>query len=281
MNKLGKRPATYRPDTVQWSDLKVKSANVQLPSPKYGGFGEVFHDGAWPGWGMYGNGPCDDGSINDSSLYAFNGAGDCAWAGPAHETMVINHNAGRSVPRFTTLNVLNQYAQYLGLSDYTQLNANNDQGSDVQQVLQHRATTGLTDADGNTHKIAAYVSIEPGNVQDLWDALYLFECVGIGIQFANSAMDQFNANQMWSVVPGAQIEGGHYIPLVGHPVASVWTCITWGKRQLMTQNFLKKYCDEAYAYISLERYNAVTGETLEHYTDADLEKYISLVGKTV
>jgi hypothetical protein len=177
------------------------------------------------------------------------------------------------------LNILNQYAQYLGLKDATELNANNDQGSDVREVFLKRQNPGLLDVNGNAHKVGVFVALEPTNLTDLWEALYLFENVGIGINFPTSAMDQFNSGQPWSVVNGAQIEGGHYIPLVGHPSTNTWTCVTWGQRQTMTPQFLTTYCDEAWAYITPERYNAVTGQTLEHWKDADLERYISLVGQ--
>lgn len=267
----GKRPATYDSRDIRYSNVRAGVTLPEIPSP-HGGYGTDFTN-----WLMLGNGPCDDGSI-PSSWYAYNGAGNCAWAGPGHEEMEIDKNSKKPVSPFTCLNILNQYAEYLGLANAQALTASNDQGSNVRDVLQWRATKGLLDANNVAHKIGVYVSVEPGNLTDLWEALYLFEAVGIGINFPESAMDQFNNNQIWSVVSGAQIDGGHYIPLVGHPSNNVWTCVTWAKRQTMTPQFITKYCDEAWAYISAERYNAVTGETLEKYTDADLEKYISLVG---
>ncbi len=41
-------------------------------------------------------------------------------------------------------------------------------------------------------------------------------------------MDQLNAGQVWPVVPGTQIEGGQYVPLVGHAIPGIWTCVTRG-----------------------------------------------------
>ena len=291
--KLGKLPATYDNRDIRWTNLKQDSSAIHqkaksiceirddaalpsIPNP-HGGYGTEFPGGVWPGWGMYANGPCDDNTI-PSSWYAYNGVGCCAWSGPGHETMTTDKNGGRTVAKFTCLNIANQYAEYLGLKSAQDLSASNDQGSQVRDVLQWRATKGLLDASGQTHKVGVYVALEPTNLQDLWEALWLFECVGIGINFPGSAMDQFNAGQIWSVVNGAQIEGGHYIPLVGHPVSSAWTCVTWGKRQMMTNQFIQTYCDEAWAYITPERYNEVTGDTLQGYNDADLEKFISLVG---
>jgi hypothetical protein len=269
----GKREATYDSRDFRYADLRPKT--LALPNiPE--GWGKGMDFGA-SGWGMLGNGPCDDGSITDQSSYAYNGAGDCAWAGPAHETMAILKDANGTVPKFTCKNVLDQYAQYLGLTDSTQLTSANDAGSDVRSVLQHRATTGLIDDSGTAHKIGVYVSLELGNWEHLREASYLFEEVGLGIQFATSAMDQFNANQMWTVVNGATIEGGHYVPIVGHPEPGLWTCITWGRRQLMTWSFLNKYADELWAYISLERYNSVTGQDAEGYKDVDLSRYLTMV----
>jgi hypothetical protein len=170
--------------------------------------------------------------------------------------------------------VLEQYSAYSG---YNLETGAKDNGSNVRDVLKWRQKKGLLDKAGTAHKIGTFVALEPGNTDQLWEALWLFENVGIGINFPNSAMDQFNAGKTWSVVPGAKVDGGHYIPLVGHPVTNAWTCVTWGKRQTMTAQFLTTYCDEAWAYIDPERYNAVTGETLQAFTSADLDKYITLL----
>jgi hypothetical protein len=272
MLKLGKRPATYDRRDITYADVRPAGTSLpQAPLPG-GGYGTDFAD-----WLMLGNGPCDDGSV-ESDWAAYEGAGDCAWAGPAHETMEASKNAARPVPGFTCLNVLEQYSAYSGYNPQT---GANDNGSNVRDVLSWRQKKGLLDSAGAAHKIGTYVALEPGNTSQLWEALWLFEAVGIGINFPTSAMDQFNAGKMWSVVAGATIEGGHYVPVVGHPVQNVWTCVTWGKRQTMTPQFLTTYCDEAWAYIDPERYNVVTGETLQSFTDADLQKYITVLSQQI
>jgi hypothetical protein len=268
MQHLGKQPATYDSRDITYADVRAGAGSLPPAPPPSGGYGADFSD-----WLMLGNGPCDDNSVN-SSWAAFQGAGDCAWAGPAHEEMEAAKNSGQPVPTFTCLNVLEQYSAYSG---YNLETGAKDNGSNVRDVLKWRQKKGLLDTAGTAHKIGTFVALEPGNTEQLWEALWLFEAVGIGINFPNSAMDQFNAGKTWSVVAGATIEGGHYIPLVGHPTASVWTCVTWGKRQTLTEQFLTTYCDEAWAYIDPARYNAVTGETLQDFTNADLTKYISEV----
>lgn len=263
---LGKNPAKYDANDIRYADVRPKVALAELPQvPTAWGHGMDF--GA-NGWLMLGNGP------DDTVFPGFGGAGDCAWAGPGHEEMQAAHEAGRNIPKFSGKVIIDQYSEYCGYDPRT---GTNDQGSNVREVLKWRQSKGLRDDAGNTYKIGTYVALEPGNWQQLREAAYLFESVGIGIEFPQSAMDQFNAGQTWSVVAGSPIDGGHYVPIVGHPWPGYWTVITWGRRQVVTWNFLAKYCDEAWAYIDPERYKQVTGDTYEGYKVADLEKYITLL----
>ena len=82
-------------------------------------------------------------------------------------------------------------------------------------------------------------------------------------------MTQFNAGKPWSVVAGSQIEGGHYVPVVGRRSGYV-EVVTWGKTQRCTASFLKAYCDEAWAIVSPEILNA-TGKTPEGFDLAALK----------
>lgn len=270
---LGKRPATYDKRDIHYADIRPAGLTLPTAPKPGGGYGMDFFSNSWL---MLGNGPCDDASIPESDA-AFQGAGDCAWAGPAHEEMELAKNAGRPVPHFTCLNVLEQYSAYCG---YDLKTGANDNGSNVRDVLTWRQSKGLLDTAGTAYKIGPFVSLEPGNTQQLWEALWLFDNVGIGFEFPDSAMDQFNSGQTWSVVAGSQIDGGHYVPLVGHPVDSIWTCVTWGRRQTMTTAFLTKYTDEAWCYIDPERYSATTGKSPQGFTNADLTAYLTQVAQS-
>lgn len=271
--RTGKRPATY--DARDFQYASIRPATLALPNlPTHWG-----HASDFTNWGMLGNGPCDDGSITDQNAYNFDGVGNCVWAGSDHEIEQATDQAKATVPKFTCLTAQDDYAQYLGLKDASEITAANDQGTDVRESLKRRQTVGNHDTAGNAHTILAYVALELGNWQHLREASYLFEVVGMGFDFPESAMDQFNNGQNWSVVPGAQIDGGHYVPIAGHPYSGMWSVITWGRKQLATWSFINKYADEFWAYITTERYNAVTGETAEGYKDADLEKYIALVAQ--
>ncbi len=226
--KLGKKPA--RPDAVKFKLSKYLNLSA-LPSPPKS-FG---HELGIIEWGMLGN---DE-------------AGDCVPAGGGHETILWNKEAGKDVV-FDTKATISDYTAMTGYDPNNKQNPNpTDQGTDMAEAASYRRKTGLIDANGNRHKVAAYLSITPGDLHEHLIAAYLFSAVGIGIQFPGSAMDQFNNNQPWKVVKGSQIEGGHYIPLVAHR-KSYLEIITWGKIQPMTVSFFEKYNDESLVYLSEE-----------------------------
>lgn len=228
--KLGKQPATEDKRDLMFAKYAQPS---QLPTPP-AQFGHEDLFGA-KDWGMLGNDQW----------------GDCAWAGPAHETMILTTEGGHPVS-FTTDAVLSDYAAGTGFDPNAGPPGQNptDQGSNVREVLKYRQKTGVVDGNKTRHKIGAYVKLDEKNLDQVLEAMYLFEVVGIGIEFPASAMDQFNHGEPWDVVQGAKIEGGHYIPLVAK--RENLEVVTWGALQQMTQAFYEKYCDEAWAYISVE-----------------------------
>lgn len=263
----GKRAASYDPRDVQYASLRGVLKATGLPKPP-----TVFghgNDFLGEGWLMLGNGP------DDSVMSGFEGCGDCAWAGPAHETMELCLDAKRPLPKFTGRVIVEQYSAYSGYDPST---GANDEGSSVRDVLEWRRTKGLRDATGKVHKIGAYVALEPGNLQHIIEAAWLFEAVGIGFEVPSSAEQQFAESKPWSVVHGgAPIVGGHYVPVVGRPVPGELACVTWARRQTMTDQFFETYCDEAWAYVTAERINAVTGRSYEGVDERHLEEYLRLV----
>ena len=189
--------------------------------------------------------------------------GDCVWAGAAHETALWNRESAHQV-LFTDTAVLSDYSAVTG---FTPSDPSTDQGTDMQLAASYRKKKGVKDANGRRHKIAAYLSITPGDVQEHLLAAYLFGAVGIGIKFPQSAMHQFNTGQPWTVVNGSPIEGGHYIPLVARR-NNMLVCVTWGKTQPLTDAFLKAYNDESIVYVSTEALTA--GKSLEGFNKQQL-----------
>lgn len=223
--KLGKKAA--RPDAVTFK-LKNLINPSALPKPPKNFGHETFIGKS--NWNML---------ANDQ-------VGCCVFSGAAHETMLWNAECGKTI-KFSDKSVLSDYSAVTG---YNPSDPNSDQGTDMSLAASYRRKTGILDADGNRHKIAAYVSITPGDLYEHCIALYLFGSIGIGIEFPASAMDQVNAGKPWSVVRNSPLEGGHYINLVAKRTRL--ECVTWGQIQGMTTGFFKKYNDESLAYISEE-----------------------------
>ena len=225
--KLGKTKA--RPGAVKLKLAKyVVKAELPTPPKVFGDQGLVTAS-----WGMLGN----------------DNYGDCVWAGAAHETMLWNKEANRVVS-FATKGVLSDYSRVTGFDPKDA--EDTDNGTDMQVAASYRRKTGVKDATGKRHKIAAYLALKPGDYNQLVLAMYLFGAVGIGIKFPDSAMTQFNQGKPWSVVAGPAPKDGHYIPGFGRDKKGNIIVVTWGKIQLMTPGFYRKYCDEVVAYISTE-----------------------------
>jgi hypothetical protein len=223
--KLGKRPARRDAFRLRLGDYLKIAALPPLPQV----FGHQNLIASWP-------------------MLANDRYGDCVWAGAAHETMLLEKEGDKDVI-FNDDNVLSDYAASTGfcLADPT-----SDNGTDMQAAAAYRQKTGIVDAAGQRHKIAAYVMIEPGNVEHLYCASYLFGAVGIGLTLPASALDQAARGETWDIVNGSAIDGGHYVPLVGRGADGHLATVSWGALQSMTERFFVKYCDEAAAYVSTE-----------------------------
>jgi hypothetical protein len=227
---LGKQPATQ-------DDRDLMFARYVDPSKIPPAPAEFGHESLFPakGWGMLGNDEW----------------GDCAWAGPAHETMLLTTEGGHPAI-FTTEDVLADYSAGTGFDPGAGPSGDNptDRGSNVREVLSYRRKKGIVDSAHHRHKIGAFVKLDPKNLEQIYEAMYLFQIVGIGIEFPDTAMRQFQEGKPWSVVDGSRIEGGHYVCCVGK--RENIEVVTWGALQEMTVEFFEKYCDEAWAYISTE-----------------------------
>lgn len=238
--QLGKLPASPEAKDIRLLSLLEASAILPLAPVGFG------HDHLIPanGWGMLGN-----------DTY-----GDCVWAGAAHETMLLNMMNGRKV-NFRPYDVLSDYAKVTGFDPAT---GYGDNGTNVHDALNYRRNRGVRDALGRRHKIGAFVSLEPRDWKQMLGALRAFDFVAIGFEFPHSADRQFAAGKPWTYVPGSQIEGGHYVPVVGRPGLARIDVLTWGQVQGMTRTFYEHYADEAYGVLSLEALNAsgVTPEGL-------------------
>lgn len=227
---LGKKPASpIRPSDLHFKTYRL-SAPTLPPVPARFGFTRLKERP----WGMLGN----------DSL------GDCVIAGSMHATELQAQLVGKDV-EFTDSNALQVYSEATG---YNPADPSTDQGTDMLAFGDYWTNTGLLDAAGNRHKLIAYLRVDHMNLSELLEALFIFKVVHIGIQFPQSAMDQTNNNEVWDVVPGSPLIGGHCVELVSRYNAV--NCVTWGAPQAITEAFLSTYLDEAFVPISEDMLNS-------------------------
>src|ERR1019366_7078700 len=164
---------------------------------------------------------------------------------------------------------------YSFLGHYDPATGANDNGLDSRSVLNYLQSPGITDLDGLKYPIGPYFFAEPGDLVHYNEISFLTETPGIAWNFTTQMMDQFDRGQPWQYVTGQTIEGGHYTVGPGPKHA-----LTWTRNQPWTDSCYTHNAVELSAYITAERYNAVTGATLEHFKDADLERYLVLWAQT-
>lgn len=219
----GKLPARQGAVQLRFSSF-LDTAKLP-PLPPVFGHSRVIPDNAW---GMLGN----------------NLEANCVQAGAAHETMLWTAQSAK--PAQFSIAGLN--ADYLAVNPGDTTFSN---GTDVQVYAEYRQKTGIIDANGNRHKIAAYLALDPGNIDHLFYATYLFGAVGIGWALPDIAEQQFTVGTPWDF-SGAIPGGGHYTPFVGRRPGIIHV-ITWGQRfPVLESSLTTKYCDEAIVYVSQE-----------------------------
>lgn len=249
---LGKKPATHDPRDLKFGRYLIEPKIPLTPTTDLG-HPEYFSKD----WGMLGN-----------DYY-----GNCVFAGSDHEHMLWDAEAGTSVT-FTDQTAL---ADYSAVTGFNKNDPNSDQGTNMRDAMNYRRKTGIVDADNKRHKIAAFTALQPGSIVQLKQCIWLFGAAAVGIEFPDSAMDQFNNGEPWTVVKGASIEGGHYIPVVQYLAdEDMFICVTWGQLQKVAPSFLQKYMDEAYGVLSEEMLKG--GVSLEGFNLDVLNQDLSDIG---
>jgi hypothetical protein len=169
--------------------------------------------------------------------------GDCTCACVGHMINQLTwYGSGTEVSPTTAQTI----AFYSAISGYNPADPSTDQGAYLQDVLAYWRKVGLVG-----HKIVAYGAVKASDQTQVKQGLALFGSLMIGMNFPDSAMDQFNAGQTWDVVRGAKIEGGHCVMAVGYDGEGVYI-VTWGALTKVTWAFWKKYVDEAWAVLDAD-----------------------------
>jgi hypothetical protein len=189
--------------------------------------------------------------------------GDCTIAAAAHMTMAWSSNASPSyhvVPP-TESDVL---AAYEAVTGYNPQTGANDNGAAELDVLRYWQSTGIA---GN--QCAAFVQIDPSNLDHVKLACWLFGGVYLGVNMPSSADSQFEAGQPWDTTwwPYPVI-GAHAVPALAYDSTGLLV-VTWGRTQAMTWRWFQRYCEEAWAVLD-PAWLAANGQTPSGFNMAQL-----------
>jgi hypothetical protein len=193
--------------------------------------------------------------ITDWPMYGNADWGDCVEAGQGHHEEVFSFYGGHHLVEVTDQSIIDAYTEIAGFDPDAGPPGDNptDQGTLIQDAMSYWRKTGI-----GGHKIAAFAEVSVADMTEVKTALALFGPLSIGINFPASAMDQFDAGEPWDVVKHTSIDGGHCVALVGYDTKFLYV-VTWGRVQKVTQAFWNRYVEEAWAPISAEWVDSVTG----------------------
>ncbi len=216
--KLGRKPNDPSRPRLRFGDV----LDASQPVPATADWGT--HVDSWP---MY---------LNDQ-------LGDCTCAAAGHHIQAWTSSDGDLVT-ITDQDVLAGYEA----QGYVPGKPSTDQGAVMQDVLDWWRKAGFAG-----RKVDAFAEVK-GEAEARAAVAFFGGCY-LGINFPESAMDQFDAGQPWDVVKGSRIEGGHAINAVAYDTAAdMWTVVTWGREQQMTGAFFREYVEEAWVILTPDWY---------------------------
>lgn len=105
------------------------------------------------------------------------------------------------------------------------------------------------------YQIAAFGELEPGEIDQLQAAVYLLHGVQFGFALPRFVSSQVYDYATWDIAPGENGEhtqpgswGGHAVYCKKYD-SSGFEILTWGLHIYVSNAFVKRYCDEAWAVV--------------------------------
>lgn len=163
---------------------------------------------------------------------------NCVIAGRAHQTLRFELAEQKVLIKITDEDVEREFKKQT-TADQPNI--------DVRPSLDLWRTRGW-EAAGQHFKIKAFSKIDPIDPEDIKRMIYINLGVGLGFQLPESAITQFKADQPWVVTRDRAANHGHYVYVPSYTKNGP-VCITWGRKQQMSWEFVDKYCDEAWTII--------------------------------
>ncbi len=167
----------------------------------------------------------------------------CVIAAHAHQTLRFELSEARSIPDITEYDVLTEWRKQTHGAE---------EGLVVLDSLRRWRREGWR-AAGRTYRITAFATVDWGDRERMKLAIYLLHGIGLGLDLPFAVTEHINDTTPWSVPSDPRLarkdpRGGHYALLTGYDEEGP-VCVTWGRKQHMTWEFVDRYADEAYALV--------------------------------
>jgi hypothetical protein len=175
--------------------------------------------------------------------------GDCTCAAYYHALQVWSFNAssGKSMVTQPDKDVEQLYILACGYNPHV---GGEGSGGNEQHVLTYLLKKGAPTGPNaqNTHKIAAFVEVDPRNTDDVKRTINDCGVAYIGFNVPQYIVPTNGAPPaVWDVQnTHTNIVGGHAVVLAGYTSTGA-RLISWGQYYTMTWAFFTKYVDETYA----------------------------------
>jgi len=199
--------------------------------------------------------------INDWGMLGNDKYGDCTFAGIVHARMAHATLLGVTETFPSDTDVENAYLSYTGGKDVGAVEA------DLLNFWKNNELFGK--------KLSAFAPTDHADQDELRSVIASYGLAYIGVQLPVTFQQQFINNEPWELThtpADNQIEGGHCVILVGYDEQYA-QCITWGKVQQVTWEWLSSYMQESWALITPEIVEkGVYGDMRLDDLLADLEK---------
>jgi hypothetical protein len=203
-----------------------------------------------------------------------NTLGDCTCAAVYHAFQVWSFNAGgKKAAKMVTEPDSDVEKLYILADGYNPRVPGEGPGGNEQHVLTYLYQTGAPIGPKGTarHKIAAFVEVDPRNVDDVKRTINDCGLAYIGFNVPQSVQPPgAPPPSIWDYVPSdSNIIGGHAVVLAGYDAKGA-RVISWGQYYTMTWKFFANFVDEVYAIADSEWVES-TGKTPGGFTLEQLE----------
>lgn len=171
-----------------------------------------------------------------ANIYGNDTLGDCVIAGGYHITGVETGNAGK-VFQAASSQIIKDYS---AIGGYVPGDESTDNGCDEVTALNYWQSHGFA----NGTKILGWLAVDPNNLTEVMQAMYLFENLVFGIELPDAWVNPFPSGNgfTWDVAGAADPNNGHCVVGVGYTSSGV-LIDTWGMIGTMTWKAVQEYCN--------------------------------------